>query len=380
MQDFKPQSLISIRDELKSRFPFPIDYALMDDSFATERLEELRKDGSPLSDLTLSDFNYIYQISTVCTKEEYASLKKIFPARVTANAFYIGWAYCQIHADNKRPIALFVSACEWMSQNKKKDYEKTLIGKFGLPWDDLFLRASDTIRKEKTTVDKFCNRYDLIPDTPFIQRLHLAYITRCDKEELKNYEEVFAGLITVSKAEFLKPAMKNYAAKVEFEEMSPLISEAISNRLSGESDDESFGLSQSMLQLIRQKRFTSMLEELTNKNTQKVQLYGAIAGKIKGLHPLNNGFFAINFGNYIVVDSPSWFNDAYAYDPKIYNQLLETWTLKGFPDEYWPAMDAEGIADAHDQILGIVKAGVIKLSFLTFDILYTKDLLTITRY
>ncbi len=380
MQDFKPQSLINIRDELKSRFPFPIDYALMNDSVAVERLEELRNEGSPLSALTLSDFNYIYQISTVCTKEEYASLKKIFPTRVTANIFYIGWAYCQIHADNKRPIALFVSACEWMSQNKKKEYEKTFVGKFGLPWDDMFLRACNTIRKEKTTVDKFCERYDLITNTPFIQRLHLAYITLCEKEELISYEEVFAGLITVSKAEFLKPAMKNYAAKVEFDEMSPLISEAISNRLSNESDDESFGLSQSMLQLIRQKRFTSMLEELTNKNTQKVQLYSSIAGKIKGLQPFQNGFFAINFGNYIVVDCASWFNDAYAYDPKIYNQLLETWTNKNYPNDYWPAMDEEGIANAHDQILGIVKAGVIKLSFLTFDILYTKDLLTITRY
>ncbi len=105
-----------------------------------------------------------------------------------------------------------------------------------------------------------------------------------------------------------------------------------------------------------------------------------IAGKIKGLTTLQNGFFAINFGNYIVVDCASWFNDAYAYDPKIYDQLFETWTNKNYPNDYWPAMDAEGIADAHDQILGIVKAGVIKLSFLTFDILYTKDLLTITRY
>ncbi len=273
MQDFKPQSLINIRDELKSRFPFPIDYALMNDSVAVERLEELRNEGSPLSALTLSDFNYIYQISTVCTKEEYASLKKIFPTRVTANIFYIGWAYCQIHADNKRPIALFVSACEWMSQNKKKEYEKTFVGKFGLPWDDMFLRACNTIRKEKTTVDKFCERYDLITNTPFIQRLHLAYITLCEKDELIRYEEIFAGLITVAKAEFLKPAMKNYASKVEFDEMSPLVNEAISNRLSNESDDESFGLSQSMLQLIRQKRFKSMLEELTNKNAQKVQLY-----------------------------------------------------------------------------------------------------------
>jgi len=377
---FVPKALDELKEKLQAQFLFPIDYALKDDSFALNIMEQMRYSDGLFSDLSLSDFNYVYQIAKLCTKEEFNSLKKAFAYRVTANLFYIGWVYCQINADDKRAVTLFSTTCEWMQTNKKEEYEKTIIGRVGLPWDELFIRCSDIMRIEKLSIEGFCEKYDIIANSLFCQRLHLVYISRCEREELLKYETEFAQLISIAKVEYLRPAIKNYISKIEYEEMSELVNDALSYRLSVEKNDESFGLSPNVLQAISQKRFTEVLEDYTNNNKQKVDLYSSIAGKIKTIEPLNNGFFAINFGNYIVVDCNEWANHAYAYTSQIYKQILESWVNKNYPNNYWPAMDEDDIVNAHDQILGINKASVIKLSFSTFDILYTKDLLTITRY
>ncbi|NLN82217.1 MAG: hypothetical protein GX136_06725, partial [Clostridiales bacterium] len=49
-------------------------------------------------------------------------------------------------------------------------------------------------------------------------------------------------------------------------------------------------------------------------------------------------------------------------------------------EDYWPAVGEPFIASAREVVLGIKKPQAIRLEFADFDVLYTKDLLSFSRY
>ena len=379
MLDFVPVQLNEIKLQLEVDFPMPYDFALKKEDSAVEIIDRIRS-GTDFLDLSTTDFNYVFQLTNLCTEEEFDQLKMNFPYRITSNLFDIGWIYCQYNPDNKRAVDLFTIVCAWMKENKRDDFNDTLIGHTDLPWEDIFIRSVEIMRIQNLSVDDFCRKFHVFPDTTFYQHLNIVYLSRCDKDELLKNEALLAQLISTSKLEYLRPTLKNYTAQVHYDEMSQLISDAISHRLSQERGDESIGLSPTMLQRIRQQRFHSVLEDCTISNQSKLNVYNAIAGRIKNVELLTGGYYAIDFGAYIVVDSVDWSSHAYAYVPLVYSELLGEWQNADYPDHYWPAISEEFISKARDVVLGIKKPDVIKLGFTDFDILYTNDLLAFSRY
>lgn len=380
MLSFEPKLLNEIKQQLIADFPLPQDYALKEESFALEIIGRIRNGGISFLELPASDFNYIFQLANLCTQAEYEQLSGILPYRITSNLYDIGWVFCQYNPNNKHATEIFSVICRWMKQNRREDYNKTLVGRTDLPWGDIYIRSVEIMRIKKLTIEQFCKKFDIIPDTVFYQQLNMVYLSRCEKEELLASEALLAQLISTSELEFLRPTIKNYTAQVHYDEMSQLINDAISYRLSRENSDESIGLSPNMLQRIRQQRFNSVLSECTGRSLSKQNVYNSIAGRIKNIELLTGGFYSIDFGLYIVVDNIDWKDEAFAYAPATYGQLLDEWKEAGYPDHFWPAMDGNLIATARDVIFGMKKAAVIKLGFADFDILYTKDLLSFSRY
>lgn len=380
MLSFKPVALNQLNEQLRAQFPMPEDYALKEDSYAFDILKNLRQSKLPLFSLSPSELNYVYQISRLCTEEEFSELLEVFSHRITSILFYIGWIYCQIYPNDIRAISLFTLACHWMQKNRIKEYSQTLIGRTGLPWSDIYLHIIEIMHTEKLKPEEFCERYQLIPNTTFCEQLRLAYFSRCEKDELLGNEAIFAQMIMKSNLDFLRPALKNYTAKINYEEMSSLINDAISYRLANESSDASIGLSPNMLQRIRQQRFSTILEECLRHSPIKLAAYTGLAGRIRSINLLNNGFFSIDFGNYIVVESMEWPLHAYAYTPQVYAKLLENWEKKQYAPDFWPAMDEAEITTAHDVVLNLNKSAVISLNFDQFEQLYTRDLLSSSRY
>lgn len=380
MLSFEPKGLNEIKEQLLTQFPMPEDFALKDESYAFDLIAKLRSSEVYFSELSPTDLNYVYHLAKFCDEEEFKKLAAVFKKRATSALFNIGWTYCQINANEQKAIELFSVSCKWMREKKEEEYEKTLIGRTGLPWSEIYSRSVDIIKIDKLSIDEFCKKYNLMRNTLFYQQLYLIYLSKCEKEELYQNEANLAELITSSKIEFIRPALKNYTAKINYDEMSSLINDAISFRLSKESGDESLGLSPSMLIRIRQQRFNSILEGCCGGNTLKCGIYISVAGKIRNVELLTNGFFSINFGAWNVVDNVEWKDHAYAYLPQLYKRFVDDWTAEGFVADFWPGMDEKDIITAYDVFMGNKKGGVVKLKFNDFDLLYTKDLLSNARY
>ena len=379
MLNFVPVALNEIKQQLEQNFPMPSDFALKDESSAYEIIERVRA-GASFLEIPASDFSLVFQLAGLCTDAEFEQLKRDFENRITSSLFDIGWVFCQYNPDNRRAVELFTSVCLWMKANRRKEFIKTLIGHTDLPWEDVFIHAVEIMRIKKLSIEEFCEKYDIIPGTPFHQRLNIVYLSRCDKDELILNEPLLAQLITTSSLEYLRPTIKNYTAQVHYDEMSQIIRDSLVYRLAQEGDDESIGISPNMLQRIRQQRFLTALEGCTTKKCAKHNIYNSIAGKIKNVELLTGGFFSIDFGIYIVLDNNDWEDYSYAYLPSTFNELLDGWRDLGYPEDYWPAVGEPFIASAREVVLGIKKPQAIRLEFADFDVLYTKDLLSFSRY
>jgi hypothetical protein len=377
--NFQPIHLNEVMRNLQADFPLPKDFALKDEDSAFDIIERIRLGAISFESLSVSDFNYVYQLANLCTEEEFERLKNVFPLRITSNLFEIGWIYCQHNPDNDRAVQLFSDVCRWMKANLPDYYNDTLIGRTDLPWDEIFIRSVEIMRINKMSIDQFCEKFQIIPNTKFYHQLNIVYLSRCDKNELLQNEALLAELISTSKLELLRPTIRNYTAQIPYEEMSHLIRDSIIFRLSKESDDESIGLSPTMLHRIRSERFNSVIAD-NIINPAKQNVYNSISGRVKNVELLTKGFFMIDFGVYIVLDNTDWDNYAYAYTPSKYNELLDEWKEANYPEDFWPAEQEESIAPAREMVLGIKKNPVIKLGFTDFDILYTKDLLSFSRY
>lgn len=377
---FEPKCLKEINSTLASHFPLAEDYALSDDSAALLIINNVReKYNGSFEALSVSELNYIYSLTKFCTEEEFNNLKIVFKSRLYSALFDIGWIYCQINPNDKRAVKLFSLSCEWMSERKPKDYEKTLIGRTGLPFGEIYARAIEITKIEKITIDQLCEKYNIIINSLLSQQFRMIYLSKCEKEELIQNENVLANLIGTSKIEFLKPVLINYTAKIIYDEMYSLVNDAILYRLSIEDNNVDIGLSPAMLTRIRQQRFNTTLENFCHPASQKVRIYNSVASKIRGVEMLNNGFFILDFGTYIVLDSSDWQYSSFAYTPEFYKKLYKDWKKSGFIDDYWPCVEESLIASARDVVLRVKKADVIKLDFNEFNLLYAKDVLLNTN-
>lgn len=380
MEVYHPQFLLQVKEDLKNRFPSPMDYAFADDERVFDIITAIRDGKLSFLTLTGTEFKMLYQMTKFCSEEEYGTLLSVLRQRMTSDLFDIGWLYCQNNPNNIRAISLFSEVCLWMKSNKPKQYDATLIGRLGLPWDDIYVRSVEVMRIGKYSIEEFCRRFDVLTGTLFVKQLQLSYLSLCEKDELVKNEAVIASLILESKIDFLRPAIKNYTAKIHYDEIPQTVSDAISYRLSAENPDETLGLSPNLLLRVRRLRFSSILEDNVNQNSPKPAVYHSIAGVIRNVELLTGSIFTVTFRNYIVVDSSEWKTHAYAYIPSLYHSLYEAWKEKNFPENYWPGIEEPEIPDARAIVLGLKKAGVIKLGFTDFDVLYTKDLLTVARY
>ncbi len=380
MFTFEPKHLKEINASLASHFPLAEDYALSDESVALMVVNDVREKYKGSFDaLSSSQLNYVYSLTKLCTDQEFKKLKLVFKSRIYSALFDIGWIYCQINPNNKRAVELFSLCCEWMSENKPKDYEKTLIGRTELPWDEIYVRSIEIIKIDKTTIDELCKKYNLMINSLFCQQFRMIYLSKCEKEELIQNEGILANLISTSKVEFLKPALMNYTAKINYDEMSSTVNDAILHRLSIEENNVDIGLSPAMLLRIRQQRFNSTLENFCNPNSQKTRIYSSVASKIRSVESLDKGFFILDFGTYIVVDSLEWQNSSFAYTPEFYKNLYSEWKKSDFKEDFWPNVDQSDMVSAKDVVLRVKKSDVVKLDFNEFNLLYSKDLLLNTR-
>lgn len=376
----QPDFFKQVNDDLKKEILSPEEYAAAESGEIQRILAGKREDNLPFAEMPDKDFHHAYSFTRFCAPEEFAELQEAFSERMTPFLFEIGWVYCQIDPNNDLAVSLFMDACQWMKGSQPEAFEKSAIGRIGLPWKDVYIRSVEIMRIGRFSIEAFCKRFHIMTGTVFFDQLRLSFLAWCEKNELLANIDILTDLIPAANLDFIRPAIKNYTAKFRYEEMPQKLSEAISMRLSMESKGETLGLSPNLLLNIRRLRFHAALREAVKENSGKLKAYYANIGLIKNIEKIHENYFTIDFGSYIVLDNEDWENHAFAYAPQMFPPLYETWKAGGFSENYWPALQDPEIATAREIILGIKKAGVIRLAFTEFDILYAKDLLNITRY
>lgn len=367
--------LDEVKLQVARRFPAPREYALADDTAAFDIMSRIRSGQSSFDELSFTELKYSYHMAKLCDNDEFRELQKVFAERATSAVYSIGWDYCQINADNDKAVALFAIIYEKIRKTRPEIVDKGLAGRAGMPWDEIFHRSAEIMHIEKLKPEQFCARYEIIPNTVFYYHLMLAYLSKCEKDVLKENEALLTQLMAVSKIEFLKPAIKNYTTRFGYEEMSQDFINALLARLSTEASDNALGISPNTLQMMRLQRFNGIIENLTGNNRQKTGMYSKVSGKIRNIEPLNKGVFAVDFGTYMVVDCTDWNDKAFAFKPDVYRQMLDKWVAEGYPEEFWPGTGPEKIVAARDVVLGVMKSDIVRLGFSHFDMLYTRDLL-----
>lgn len=380
MIDFIPRQLNRVKDQLLSRFPLPSDYALAEKTVVFDMLERVRGGNGSFLELSVTEWHYVYQLADVCSEPEYAALETMFASRMTKILFDIGWIYCQWHPNHHRAIALFLEACRWMQTHYPEAFDVTLMGRVGISWEDIYTRAVEIMRIDKLSMEEFCRSYHIDTKTPFYEGLQLTYLSECSREVLLEQEQLLGQLISTADIELLRPLIRNYVAKIPYEEMPQLINDAISYRLAKEDSQETLGLSPLMLQRIRSLRFSGILESCVNPHSEKLTLYNQVAGMIRSVELLTASYYVMDFGSYMVLDNSDWKSHAYAYLPNVFEDLMEQWKAKQYAEDFWPGFSKSDIISAREVVLGLKKANVIHLGFEAFDKLYTKDILSITRY
>lgn len=368
------------KEELQSRFPLPREFALAEPETVQAILERMRQENTSFLELSVTEFNYAYQMAELCNMREYAALKNACRARMTQMLFDIGWIYCQQRPDSQLVVSLFLIACEWMKANKPALYDRTLIALSGDSWTDIYEKALTLLRTESLSMEEFCRKYGVDLYTPFYDNLQLFYLCGCEKDVLLEYEQLIASLIDSASLDRLRPLVRNFVSQVPYNEMPQRINDAIFDRLVREGGDESLGLTPLMLEQIRSLHFVGILEGFVNSGAGKMQLYSCMAGMIRQVELLPGSFCRIDIGNYVVLDNSEWVSHAYAYPPPMFERLMEGWQSENYPQDYWPGMKPTEIVSAHDVILGLQKSNVIQLGFESFDRLYTRDFLCVTRY
>ncbi len=370
-----PTHLDEMKIEVAKKFPTPLEYALTGDTAAYDVISRIRSGQSTFNELSFAELNYSYHMAKLCDVDEFNELQAAFSRRVTAAIYYTGWDYCQINTDNDKAITLFVIAYEMVRKSRPDIVNKSLAGRAGMPWSEIFHRSAEIMHIEKLKPDQFCAKYEIIPNTVFYQRLMLTYLSKCEKDVLIENEMLLIKLITASGIEFLKIAIKNYTTRISYEEMSQDFIDALLVRLASEGSDNTLDISPNILQMMRLQRFNSVIEDLTGNNKKKIEIYSKASGKIRNIEPLSKGVFAIDFGSYMVVDCTDWKDIAFAYKPETYRKMRDRWVIEKYPEEFWPGVGKEDIAAVRDVLLRVTKSDVIKLGFSEFDMLYTKDFL-----
>jgi len=377
---FAPTHLEQLRDEILQRFPDPATYAQKEDAFAQDLISEIRDNRSSFQDLGIFEIRHCYQLAQLCNEEEFVKLRAVVSQRMNQECYEIGWHYCQLNPDHQKAVMLFADACKWMEKNRPEVFRSSLMSKTGLIWNSVYELAAEILRVEKLSKTDFCEKYGVDAETPFFERIQLAYFSRCEKAELLEQEELLVRLIYYGSLEQLRPMVKNYTSKFDFEEISERIRDAITYRIAIESSGETLGLAPTMLRRLRNIRFCSVLGECVELDSQKNNVYNAVAGMARNIELLTHGYFVIDFGKYMVLDNRDWKDEAYAYAPELFHSLSEEWKQAGYPENYWPAVSEMQISEAREIVLGMKQTDVVRLKFSGFELLYSRDLLSITRY
>lgn len=380
MNEFNTENLDKMKEELRSRFPMPREFAMTDKGIAQKILDRMKAETTAFSELSITDLSFAYQLAGACDKREYAALKTAFRARMTQMLFDIGWIFFQWNPDDEAARPLFSIACEWMEANKPDEFKESILGLAENDLHNIYEVSSEHMLKEELNINDFCQKYRLDLHSPFYENLRYAYVCICEKDELLENAELIVSLLASAEVDKLKPLLRNYVAKVQYEEMPLNINDAIFDRLVKEGGTETLGLSQSVLQQIRSLRFVAILKECVNGKTEKLDFYSSVAAHIRQVELLPQSYFSIDFGHYVVMDNTNWNDKAYAYTPQIFARLLDGWKAVDVPDNYWPAMNEDEITTARELVLNLKKANVVELGFESFDRLYSKDVLSISRY
>ena len=375
MIKFEPKRLNDVNEKLKDKFPVPKDFALKDEAEAQDILDGLRNKSESFYEMPSSDFNLCYQMSGLCTEDEFFDLKRAFRNRMSTFLFDIGWIYFQKNANEKRAVELFSFACEWQESKKPDNFKETLIGKIGTETDNIYTKTIEYMRNEGLSFEDIVRKFDIVPDFIFLQQLYLTYFVNCGKEEFAKYEGKLTEFILNADLQYLRPAVHNYTKQLTWEEMPQSIKESMLQRLSEEKTGETLGIYSEILKYIRQEQFKKIIEDLTNKSPHKFKVYNDVIKKIEKTKTLGNGFFSIVTKKYCVIDNINWDDYAYAYAPELYKELVKEWENAEYSDDFWPCIDENEIPNAKDIVLGTETSDAIKLIFNSFDGLYARDLL-----
>ena len=378
MSSFEPRHLNRVMESIYTRFKLPREAALSDNAAASQILSDVREGVMTFGELTFSDMDQAYHLASLCSDDEYVDFRRAFTERAASRHFRAGWIYCQINAGDRNATALFEAVYEKLKAKRPSPpvLEGTLAARTGMPWNLIYERAVEIMRIDKLSLDALCDKYDILPNTPFYSNLMLVYLSKCGRDELKGNEGLLGELIAASELEFLRPAVRNYTSQVAYEEMSGDIINIILARLSAERGENPLGISPKTLQIMRQRRYKEVLDELTSGNREKADFYSKISGNIRKVEFLDKGFFAVDFGSYAVIDNPDWKDRAYAFKKEYFTEIFRKWEETGRPENFWPPAGEGGIQYARDAVLGLSDADIVRIGFTGFDSLYARDLLS----
>lgn len=331
MQPFHPVNLENINRSLAEKYPLAEDFANADLCKAEDILFMMREQNKSFFEISALDLRFAFQMACICADEEFEVLKTAVFYKADKTLFRIGFIYFQANAEDSRTIELFSAIISKFSKNQPEAYNRSLIGKTGLPLDEIYTRSVKIMRQENLSFEDFCRQYEIIKNSVFYGNLKLAYLSECEKEEFPENEAFLLESIFSAKASVLSPALRNFTEKLEFEEISEQIKNAILGRLSSENSDTAIGLSDAFLEEIRQQKYGKILKENISTDLKKLDVYLAVVNKIRNIELLENGYFSIVFEKYTVIDNIRWDNYAYAYSRQNLENLFESWLALGMP-------------------------------------------------
>ena len=327
-------------------------------------------------DMPHNYFLYVYQIALKCSEKEYKLLKKAFEYRVTPQMFEIGLEMFMRFPENDRIEELFGISCRLVCELRPRVFAKTIFSKCNFPIKNIFSKFYNIVSEENLSITDLLNKYKIEKESAFAQCLFLSYAAHCkDKEFIKVAEDLPPAIMNRG-LDFVKPAIKNYIQSIEFEKMPPEIIQAVYERLMTEDSNETLGMDKKSLENIRSVKFRKIFYELFKVETPKYRAYCQLSGSVSRVNMLENGYFSIEFGRYIVLDCKEWHSKAYAFTADVFRKQMENWKQEQFSVEFWENILSDSIPSAHDVILKLKSNPIIELDFEGFDKLYSKDVLT----
>ncbi len=331
--------------------------------------------------LKTSELELIIKIVLITVDSEIVNkAESILKQRFKKKLFDLCWVMLQYNYQNSGLLHTALVLSECMKVEYPEEFAASFLFQVENMEGSLPEKAIMMLTTQNSDLTSFCDRYAILENSDFAQRLRELFFKKCKVEDFVINQELLLKHITGHDINSAALVLSFYLEKLSVREYFNNINRIVVNRWDlPENDGEIWRkLADETVEKFKAWLDLKVIEQHYGQESTRYKLWTVYFDQILQVkYDEAPGLLIMEFENFVVLDEKNKNECSYLY-MKDYFAAEYTWyeEMKQQGISTW-RINSEHVADARDLVIHNIKSNIYRVGYDNTDILYLKEILAI---